>query len=267
VPTSQPAGAKLARLFPLSSDAPLEGLLVASPDGAVRITLPPLQFAVWRATAALPVPTTAPPVALVNPAAGATLGFTTREVDGLVFPSRQEIRAEVTGGDGIAEVTFVLQRASRPGQYELLGTDDTPPYRIFWRPPPDLADDEELTFVATVNDLRGHQASSAIKSVKVERHGISFGIRGSTVPLLKSVPPPSVTVVAGQTLTLVAAAEGTGPLEYQWLRDDSEIAGATDTTLSLPATAGNYLVLVRNRAGTVVSHATEVTVQENGSEK
>jgi alpha-amylase len=64
-------------------------------------------------------------------------------VAGHVIPERQEIRADVAGGDGFAEVTFVMERASRPGQYELLGTDDAPPYRVFWRPPADLAPGEE----------------------------------------------------------------------------------------------------------------------------
>ena len=61
----------------------------------------------------------------------------------------------MAGGDGFAEVTFALVHASRPAQFELLGTDDNAPYRIFWRPPPDLAPEEELTFIATVSDLRG----------------------------------------------------------------------------------------------------------------
>jgi len=42
----------------------------------------------------------------LKPAAGATLAFSQRETDGQIFPTRQEIRAEVTGGDGYAEVAF-----------------------------------------------------------------------------------------------------------------------------------------------------------------
>ncbi len=52
-------------------------------------------------------------------------------------------------------------------------------------------------------------------------------------------------------------AEGTGPLEYQWLRDDEEISGATAATLSV-TTPGRYAVLVRNRAGTTLGSTTVV---------
>ncbi len=258
VPTGQPARARLHRIFDSrpAGDAGT-ATLTADAQGEVSVTLAPLQFAVWRAAAALPVPAATPQITFLTPAAGATLEFTTREVGGQIFPSRQEIRAEVTGGDGFAEVTFALARASRPGQFELLGTDDTAPYRIFWRPPPDLAPGEELTFIATVSDLRGHRSAAQAGHVKVAPSDITFGIRGATVPVLKSVPPPEVKLSAGQFFTLSAQAEGTAPLEYQWIRDDAEIPGATAPALTVNA-SGRYSVLVRNRAGTTISPVTTV---------
>ena len=87
---------------------------------------------------------------------------------------------------------------------------------------------------------------------------IAFGIRGATVPVLTSPPPRAAQLAVGEILSLAAAAEGTGPLEYQWLRDDAELAGATDTSLAVTA-PGRYAVLVRNRAGTAISAATVVT--------
>lgn len=256
IPTSQPAGAGLARIFDSRTpEAPGDEVLKADAQGAVRVTLAPLQFAVWRATRPLPVPAAGPQIALVSPAPGAALVFTSRETDGQTFPSRQEIRAEV--GDGFAEVTFALQRASRPGQFELLGTDDTPPYRIFWRPPADLAAGEALTFVATVNDLCGHTASAQVERVNVAPTTVDFGIRGATVPVLTSPPPRTAQLVVGEILTLAVVAEGTGPLEYQWLRDDAELTGASDPTLAVTV-PGRYAVLVRNRAGTAISAPTVV---------
>ena len=261
VPTIQPSGARMVRVFASDSAGVAgDGTLVTGGDGSVRVMLAPLQFAVWRAVAALPVPAAAPQIAYVNPAAGAALSFGTREIDGQVFVTRQELRAEVTGSDGFAEVTFVMQRASRRGQSELLGTDDSAPYRVFWRPPPDLAPGEELTFVATVNDLRGHRAAAKIEHVTVSAPGVTFAIPGASVPVLNTLPPRTLTVGAGQTLTLTVGAEGTGPLEYQWIRGDAEIAGATGPTLAVPGVAGDYSVLVRNRAGTVVSAPTAVTI-------
>lgn len=258
VPTSQPAGALLQPLFvsyPVGDTKP-EALTVDK-GGAVGITLPPLQFAVWRATAALPEIGTPLEIALQGPDAGATLSFGTREVDGLVFTDRQEISAAVKGGDGFVEVTFALARASRPGQFELLGTDDAAPYRVFWSPPPDLAAGEELTFIATVSDLRGQRASACVDRIKVAPGEIGFGVRGATTPVFGSVPPAEVNLPAGQACTLIVSAEGTGPLEYQWLCDDFEIPGATSAILTINA-AGRYSVLVRNRAGTTVSPVTLV---------
>jgi len=265
VPTAQPAGATLARLFDSRTpDRPGAEPLTADADGFVPVALEPLHFAVWRAAAPLPAPASAPRIALVTPAEGATLTFGTREVDGLVFPSRREIRAEVSGGDGLAEVTFVLQRASRPDQYEWLGTDDAAPYRVFWNPPADLAPGETLTFIATVDDLRGHRTAARVGGLAVSAKDVAFGMRGATVPRLGKTPPARVTVAAGQPLRLEFDATGTGPLEYQWLRDEVEIHGAIGRIFHAPrataADAGTYRLLVRNRAGTTVSMPTTVMV-------
>ncbi len=262
VPTSQPAGAILAPIF---DSAASEGAgrepLIAQSDGTVRLTLAPLQFAVWRARAPLPAPSTPPHITLVNPVPAAALTFTTREIDGQVFPSRHELRAEVSDSDGHAEVTFTLVRGSRPAQSDLIGTDDTPPYRVFWRPPPDLAPGETLSFIATVTDLRGHLASARIDGVTVAPSAISFGIRGAKVPGLTATPPATLVLAPGETRSLTVSATGTAPLEYQWLRDGAELPGATTATLSLTAApAGRYTPLVRNRAGTTLGPETHVIV-------
>lgn len=264
VPTSQPAGAAWVALF--ASDA-AEGAppgpgVVSDAAGRVRVALAPLQFAVWRAVAPLG-PGEAPRLALAAPDPGAELVFTRRAVEGQVFPSRQEVRAEVAGGDGVAEVTFVLERASRPGQWELLGTDDAPPYRVFWRPPPDLAPGERLTFRATVNDLRGHRAAAESGGVTVAPTEISFGIRGARVPVVSVAGPAARRVRAGERVVLAAEAEGTPPLEFQWLRDGEEVPGATAHRWEFAAsaaTAGVYRLLVRNRAGTTLGGAVAIEV-------
>ncbi|HEY0865441.1 MAG TPA: alpha-amylase family glycosyl hydrolase [Lacunisphaera sp.] len=258
LPTSQPAGATFRLLFDSRTGTGADAALATDAAGRLAVALDPLQFAVWRAAAPLAAQSGPLRVALVNPADGATLAFSQREYDGHLFPTRQEIRAEVGGNDGFAEVTFVLQRASRPGQYELLGTDDAAPYRVFWRPPPDLAPGEQLTFTATVTDLRGRTASAGVTGVKVAPAKFPFGIVGATVPVIQSAPPATVALAAGNLLTLRVAAEGTGPLEYQWIRDEAEISGGTDAVLNV-TTPGRYVALVRNRAGTVFAPATIVT--------
>lgn len=263
--TSQEGGALFHRVFD-SRDPSKPGVqdLTTCPKGRVTVKLDPLQFEVWRAAQRLPAPEQAPGIAIATPADGATLTFAVRDIVGHSFPIRQEIRAEVSGGDGVAEVTFAMTRASRPGQYELLGTDDAPPYRVYWRPPADLALGDILTFIATVDDLRGHRASADIRNVAVAPSRLEFGIRGAKVPLFTRMPPAQVALEAGNPLRLEASASGTEPVLYQWYRDGAAIAGATAPVLDVPkggaSLGGSYFLAARDREGTAITGETRVTV-------
>jgi glycosidase len=257
--TCQLPGGKLRLLFDSASPeraAPVE--LTAGPAGKVDITLEPLQLAVFQAGASLDSGPTGPTIRMESPAPGTTLSFSAEEIGSQVIPKRQELLAAVEGGDGFAEVTFVLRRASRPGQYELVGTADRPPYRVFWRPPADMAPDERLGFIATVDDLRGHRASSEIDGITVAPTPIVFGIRGATVPLLTAQPDSVRTAKAGTDLALEVAASGTMPLDYAWLHDGRVVQGATGPGLRIgrigAGDAGHYAAVIHNREGTAISH-------------
>lgn len=272
VPTSQPAVATFTPLFDSTDTASNVrntniGPCVADATGAVRVTLAPLSFALWRADRPLAAPAIAPTIALVTPASGTALTFTSRESDDLVFPNRRELRAEVGHTDGVAEVTFTMTRASRPGQVELLGTDDAPPYRVFWAPPADLAPDDKLEFTATVNDLRGHVVATKISDITVapaKGQAIPFGIAHAQCPTFTAQPPAQLAVAFGAELKLTAAATGSGDLEYQWFCNGELIPGATSATYVVPhavtAHSGSYRVTVHNLAGTTLSAGTQVTV-------
>jgi predicted alpha/beta superfamily hydrolase len=273
LPTSQPAGAEFNRVTtPEDKNVYADATLTTDAQGRVSVTLPPLHFALWRATRALPVPAQAPGIAFATPGADAVLSFPTRQQDGNLMVERQELRVNITGGDGLAEVTFAMNRASRPGQYELLGTDDAAPYRVFWCPPPDLAPGEEVSFIATVDDLRGHRAATQISGLKIDgvtqallaANTPSFGAHGAKTPVIVEEPVASVAVDLGGAFTLAAKADGTGPLTYQWLRDGREIPGATEASFTVPhasaAWSGGYRVLVHGLAGSVFSSESIVTV-------
>lgn len=262
VATSQPAGANFSLLYSSrQSGSDNSKILVMDATGKMRISLAPLQFQVWRANAPLVAKVGELAVTITAPSPNATLSITTREIDGHVLPVRQEIRAEVTGGDDVNEVTFTMARASRPGQYELLGVDDAPPYRIFWRPPPDLAANESLSFIATVSNLRGTTQSARIDRINADDTCVSFGIRSATVPRLTNTLPASLNLTTNDTLTLSASADGSGPLHFSWLLDNEEIPNATEATLALPhARPGRYRVLVRGLAGSVLSEEVAVNV-------
>lgn len=265
VPTSQPAGARMRRWFDSASDGPGDGGELATIDdaGRVAVKLAPLQFVVWRAEAPLGpiIPAT---LRWAAPQSGAVLTFASREIDGTEVPIRQELRVEVGGGDGVGAVTFLLQRKSRPGQLEYLGTDDTPPYRIFWRPPADWAADDTAEFVATFDNLRGGVATARLVGVTVAPTKLQFGIAGATVPRIVEAPVAELSATLGETVEFTVRAEGTGPLEFQWLREGIELPGATAATLRLAkvtrAEAGSYRVMVRNREGTTLSAGTKLNV-------
>ena len=76
--------------------------------------------------------------------------------------------------------------------------------------------------------------------------------------------PQSQTAAASTDVTLSVAAQGTGPLDYQWRLNGLALPGATDASLSLsniqPAQAGSYTVLVKNLAGSVVSAPAAINV-------
>ena len=263
--TCQPPGARFKGLFDSrggdqAAGAPLE----ADAGGRVVVSLAPLQCVIWKAQAPLLTSASHPSVQFASPAAGSTLAFAERTTYGQIITERQEFRADVAGGDGFAEVTFVMKRASRPNQYELMGTADSAPYQVFWRPPADLAPGDELTFLATVDDLRGHKVETEIDHMRVAPTTLSFGIRGATVPVFNFEPEPVVEAAKGRDLSLAVSASGTGPLEFEWLHDGMEIAGASAPTLALnritAGASGHYRALVHNREGTAVSRDIVVRV-------
>ena len=80
-----------------------------------------------------------------------------------------------------------------------------------------------------------------------------------------SVPPQSITLAAGASLSLSAVVTGSG-LTYQWRKDGAEIPGPAGTAAVYSVgsvqlvDAGRYTVLVTNAGGSVESSAAVVTV-------
>ena len=81
--------------------------------------------------------------------------------------------------------------------------------------------------------------------------------------------PAAQTVAAGQTASFSVVATGTEPLAYQWQKNGTNIAGATSSMYTTPATsiadigaALAYSVVVTNSAGTVTSSDASLAVLE-----
>ena len=106
----------------------------------------------------------------------------------------------------------------------------------------------------------------------------AFGAATSTVTVLTVVPPPifttqpatPVNIAQGQALNLTVGVSGTGPLNYQWivnntnLADGGNISGSASTALVInPAytsNSGSYSVVVSNAFGSITSRVSLVTV-------
>ena len=80
--------------------------------------------------------------------------------------------------------------------------------------------------------------------------------------------PASITITEGQPANFSITATGSGTLTYQWLRNGTNISGATSATYSLPAptitdSGAVFSCVVSNSAGSVTSANATLTVQRN----
>jgi hypothetical protein len=114
--------------------------------------------------------------------------------------------------------------------------------------------DDGATFTVTATNAAG-SVTSAIARLNV-----------TSTPMAPTITtqPISVNAVAGETATFAVAAQGSGPLAYQWLRNGTPITGATEAIYQLIAAqadnAALYSVRVSNAVDSVTSQAATLTV-------
>ncbi len=135
-------------------------------DGNLSVTVPPLGFVVYQAPERVPRSRHAPAISISSLTDGATAVLETNSWDGHQVLDRVEVAAELDTG-ARAEVTFAVREGD--GDYVPIGTDDNPPYRVFYDAS-HLRGQEgaRLSFRAIVNDLSGHLASDEVTDVGVE---------------------------------------------------------------------------------------------------
>jgi glycosidase len=153
VPTYSPAGASYRLLSPQpATGEPVAESPRTGPGGALPVTVPPLGLVIYKARQPVPASDTA------------VLG--TNTWDGHQVLDRVEVAAELDA-PAFAEVTFAARVGD--GDYVPIGTDDNPPYRVFWDAG-EVVDQPgaRVSFRAIVNDLSGHLAADEVVGVGVE---------------------------------------------------------------------------------------------------
>lgn len=91
-----------------------------------------------------------------------------------------------------------------------------------------------------------------------ENAGYGFGtVFQIILPPTILLQPTNETIPEGGNVTLTVGASGFGPVTYQWRKNNANIGGATNASLSLSnvtfTSLGNYSVAVSNAGGTVNS--------------
>ncbi len=106
-----------------------------------------------------------------------------------------------------------------------------------------------------------HPLGGGDKSVGFDHAGTICGFIITDKPVI-SMPPQPVLAVAGDTVLLNPYAIGVPPLSYQWRRNGSAIAGATNASYTIAGVnagnAGNYDLVVTNLYGSATSRAVQV---------
>ena len=77
-------------------------------------------------------------------------------------------------------------------------------------------------------------------------------------------PPSSLTNCPGTSASFSVIAGGTGPFNYQWLKEGIALPGQTNSSLTLPAVtaadAGTYRVVISGACGNPVTNSASLTV-------
>jgi hypothetical protein len=145
------------------------------------------------------------------------------------------------------------------------GADGTPPFAYQWRfNDTDIIDATNEFLIITNAQI----SEEGPYTVRVTDAG-GPNMRGPAwlfvlAPPLFSEQPASRTNLLGSTATFHVIAAGTAPLNYQWRKDNVDLAGATTAQITIGSASladqGNYAVVVFNNLGAVTSQVARLVV-------
>ena len=140
-------------------------------------------------------------------------------------------------------------------QWKKNGTDIADATTSTYTTPATSMADTDAVFTVVVSNAAG-SVTSAEASLTVTAEAVKPSITGQ---------PFAKPITAGQTATFTVEATGTSPLRYQWKKNGTDIADATTSTYTTPATSladsgTEYSVVVSNDVGTATSSVGILTV-------
>ena len=196
VPTYSPAGARYDLLTRHPAPRPASKLTTDS-DGALHVTVPALGFVIYEARDPVPASDAAPGIEITSLQHGDTAMLGTNSWDGHQIADRIEVAAALDD-DVLAEVTFAVREGS--GDYVPIGTDDNPPYRVFYDAS-HLRGQEPTTLVVPGHRERPFGASC------IRRGRRTSGSSSRSRPRLRTVtrsstttgPPPTTAITPPAT--------------------------------------------------------------------
>jgi hypothetical protein len=111
-------------------------------------------------------------------------------------------------------------------------------------------------------EVETHQAPGSTADMVF---GLSFTAAAQFPVMIQDTNlPANVAVVSGQPATFNSDVIGSGPLSYQWLKNGTNIAGATNSSYTIPLVvsgdAGNYSLTVANATSTNTTRTAQLVV-------
>jgi hypothetical protein len=176
--------------------------------------------------------------------------------EALATPSVATEPTDQTVTVGQTATFSVVAAGSAPLNYQWNrnGTAITSATSASYTTPATIASDDGAQFTALISNEVG----------RVTSNPVSLHVKVRVAPSI-TTQPANQTVTAGQTATFTVVANGTAPLSYQWLKNGVNVAGATSSSYTTPATTtadggSTFDVVVSNTAGTATSNVATLTV-------
>ena len=171
--------------------------------------------------------------------------------------SQPDNQSVVTGSSATFSVT-ATGSAPLTYQWKKNDTDISGATSSMYTTPATSMEDSGAVFAVVVSNSAG-KASSNTATLTVSAAPVA--------PVAPSITsqPDNQSVVTGSSATFTVTATGSAPLTYQWKKNDTDIAGATSSTYTTPATSlgdnsAVFTAVVSNSAGAVTSSKATLTV-------